>query len=253
MARELTGQGHDERSVTRCDDGVLVLHGRRSGAAVERPRISSLTPVLRRLGAQRKKGLHGEDEAFLHDSPLGLNRPGCDLSRLLMQRMPDSMAGKISNKRIAISASERADRRSDIAERLVRTNLPDAGPHCATPITAKPLDRFGYRRHGERCARVGKNPILLRGNVDIDEVTCINSPVPWYAVRDFFVDTDAGCTREAVAKLGSGRGPCFFQKGAAELVQFACSYSWLYGRSHGYQRVGNNASDLFEPAELIIA
>lgn len=110
-------------TITRRDNGVLVLHGRRSGAAEERPCISSFATILRPLGAQRKKRLHGEDEALIHEPPLGLNRPGCDFRRLLMQRMPDAMARKILNKRIAVSASERADRLSDVAERLVRANL----------------------------------------------------------------------------------------------------------------------------------
>lgn len=77
-------------TITRRDNGVLVLHGRRSGAAEERPCISSFATILRPLGAQRKKRLHGEDEALIHEPPLGLNRP---------------------------------DRLSDVAERLVRANL----------------------------------------------------------------------------------------------------------------------------------
>ena len=159
-----------------------------------------------------RNGFHGEDEAFIHDPPLGLNRPSCDLRRLLVQRMPDAVAGKILNECIAVSASEGADRLSDVAERLVRADLPGAGPHGSPPITAKPLDRFGDRRYGERCARIGKNTVLLRGNVDIDQVTRSNPAVPRNAVSDLFVDTDAGRTGETVAKLGSRRGPCSFQK-----------------------------------------
>jgi len=72
-------------------------------------------------------------------------------------------------------------------------------------------------------------------------------------VSDLFVDTDAGRTRETVAKLGSRRGPCSFQKTSTELIQLARRHSWLDGRSHCGQCVGDNAADLLEPVELIIA
>src|SRR3954468_20112483 len=88
----LTSQRHDQRSASSCDHGVLVLNGRRLGAAVERPRIVA---ILCPFGAKGQERLDGEHQAFAHDAAFGAGGPCCDFRRPLVERQAGPRAGKV--------------------------------------------------------------------------------------------------------------------------------------------------------------
>src|SRR3954468_18840433 len=122
----LTSQRHDQRSASSCDHGVLVLNGRRLGAAIERPRIIA---ILCPFGAQGQERLDGEHQAFAHDAAFGAVGPSCNLRRLLVERQADAVTGKVPDQAVPVLPGKGPDRLTDTGNWFAGTNLLQACPH----------------------------------------------------------------------------------------------------------------------------
>src|SRR5256714_210071 len=193
------GKGQDLESRSGYEDGVLPL---RRQAVV----LGDDGPAVGELADRRLAGVDHRFDREDHPRLEARTGPGASVVqnlRLFVEFSPDSMAAELAHDAVAVGFGVLLDRRADVTEKGPGAHLADAEPHALVGRLAQPLCLDGRLADIVHAAGIAVKAVLDHGDVDIEDVACLEHALARNAMADLVVDRGADRLRKG---LVAGRG-----------------------------------------------
>src|SRR5690554_3339220 len=108
-----------------------------------------------------------------------------------MQAAPNAMTGEIPNRLETVRLRGTLNRSTDSVDGSTRFSLGECIFQGQLSGVAQARLKLGYRRNDDRSTGIGEIASKLCGDIDVNNIPCLNNSRSWNAVRGLLIDTYA--------------------------------------------------------------